>query len=105
MPEKKAMFGTKIRIYTIPPVADRAAALAAATFGGYTLLDGIGGWIGADEALEEEAVRVLEVIVETPGLSKLEDFLVTVTDYARSFDEAAVLVTSEPVRTDMRWTS
>jgi hypothetical protein len=102
---KKAVFGTKIRIYTVPAVADRAAALAARAFGGYTLLDGIGGWIDEDEALEEEAVRVLEVIVETDGLSKLEDFLCHVDRIAYGLGEAAVLVTSEPVRTDMRWTS
>ena len=94
-------YAMKVRVYTVPAVADRAAARAAHMFGGYTLVDGVGGWVDGDNVLVEEGVKVLE-IVTTAHADKIESFLVQVDRMARDAGEDCVLATQEPVRMAIR---
>ena len=94
---------TRVRVYTVPEVADAAAHQAAKMFGGYTLFDTIGGWVSNNVQVDEGG-KVLEIITEA-GRAKIASFLVLVDRFAQAADQEAVLVTQDTVEMTIRYTS
>lgn len=66
---------------------------AAIEFGGYTMIDGRGGWFGPDGVLVEESCRTLIVCVQDDPAASLEDDVIELAhNVGRALNQHSVVV-------------
>jgi len=98
----------RIRIYTVPKVADRVEEQIALGLGGFTRTDGRGGWVNDKGRVFIEESTVIEVLVDPDKVfpMDIEDVLRLIDVKSFALGEEMTLVTTEPyVETETRFTS
>lgn len=96
-------YKVEVRVYTVPAVADEAAAVALQMVGGYTLFESVGGWRmpGTTDDFVEGG-KVLEVVMND-NPAKIQSFLGRVDRIAADHGEECVMVTQRPVKWELRY--
>ena len=102
----------RIRIYTVPKVADRVEEYIALNLGGFTRTDGRGGWVNEAGRLFVEESTVIEVLVPVPPgdhgvlATDIDRVLAEVDRVSAEEGEEMTLVTRESfIDVETRWSS
>ena len=88
----------RMRVYTVPAVAEDVEKLAAGTFGGYTSYQATGGWLPGNSAeVEVEPAVVVEILMDDDRKTLDAWFVQVVRDLAYQAGEQEIIVTQEEV--------